>query len=125
MNLTINKYKESNLLIAEGIVEENSLRQILEEVEKIPSNEAKQVLLDCTGIKKLIHNRIGFSEFINHLLYIKSKKSSITLFGCDKQVIKLLKLLKLENAFHFSPTLDEAYLHLNRAFRSTAAAEAA
>ena len=116
MNLTIDKYNGLNLLIAEGTVEEESLHKIAEELDKLPSHAVKYVLVDCTGLKKLIHNRIGFSAFINHLLLIKSKQARITLFGCDHQVQKLMRLLKLDTTFHFSQNLDEAYLNLNKLF---------
>lgn len=124
MNLTINNYNGLNLLIAEGSVEEAGLKMIAEELNQIPSTAEKHVILDCSGIKKLIQNGTGFSGFINHLLYIKSKQASITLFGCDNQTKKLLKLLKLESTFQFAPTLDEAYLNLNRTFNSIPATAA-
>lgn len=122
MNLTINNYNGLNLLIAEGSVEEAGLKMIAKELEKLPSTAEKHVILDCSGIKRLIQNGTGFSGFINHLLYIKSKQACITLFGCDNQTQKLLKLLKLESSFQFAPSLDEAYLKLNRIFSIPATA---
>ncbi|PRY14332.1 STAS domain-containing protein [Pontibacter ummariensis] len=114
MNLTINNSSGLTLLVAEGTIDEASLNEISREVEKLSTTSEKHMLLDCSCSNALIYSRIGFSGFVNRLLYLKSKQANITLFGCDDQIKKLFRLLKLEQLFNFSPTLDEAYLSLHQ-----------
>ncbi|MFT2009805.1 STAS domain-containing protein [Pontibacter sp. 13R65] len=114
MNLIIDNYKGLILMIVEGTIEEAGLKQITNELQKMPSNEDKYLLLDCTGIRKSILKNIGVSGFVSYLLLLRKFNTQLTLIGCSQQMYTLLKLLKLENIFTFSPTMEEAHLNLTK-----------
>ncbi|MET3542086.1 anti-anti-sigma regulatory factor [Pontibacter aydingkolensis] len=65
-----------------------------------------------------MYSSIGLSGIVNLLLELKSANISIVLYRCDNLVTRLLKLLKLENLFYFSSTLDDAYLLLNKTYKT-------
>ena len=121
MNLKIHNYDGLSILIAEGSVEEAGLREMAEALDRLPLAAEKFVLLDCADLTKLIHSSIGFSGFISHLLYYRSKPARVVLLGCDQQAQKLLRVLRLENAFSYAPTLDEAYLRLRKGLQPVGA----
>ncbi len=121
MNLTITHQQGANLLLAEGTILEADFQLLADEIEKLPFTEDKYVLVDCASIRHLIKNNYGFSGYINNLLHLHAKKTSIILFGNNPQVLRLTKLLRLDHILYFAPTLDEAYTLLNKALIGRAA----
>lgn len=117
MNLRIDNKHGLHLLQVEGTVKESSLHEIAIELARLPVTEEKYVLLDCGNLRKLIFSSVGFSGFVSHLLHFRSMRATITLIGCDSTAHRLLKLLKVAHMFYFAPTMDDAYLHLQQAFR--------
>jgi anti-anti-sigma regulatory factor len=114
MNLTIKNAQGVALLLAEGSIREQDLKRLSDEIKKLPAAHEKYILLDCMDLKKVIHSSIGFSGLVNQLLDYRAQHAKIILFGYDKQTYRLLQLLKMDNLFHFSQSLDEAYLILNQ-----------
>jgi anti-anti-sigma regulatory factor len=114
MNLTINNKQGMTLLLAEGSIVEEDLKHISDEIGKLPATQEKYIMLDCIDLKKVIYSSMGFSGLINQLLEYRSRNTKIILFGYDALTYRLLKMLKMENMFHYSQTLDEAYLILNQ-----------
>lgn len=120
MNLTINKYDTLTVLLAEGTIEDKDLERLANELQNLPADAEKFILLDCTDLKKLIYNSIGFSGLVSCLLRFRSHHAKIILYGYDNMTHRLIQLLQLDQVFLFTQTLDEAYLQLNQTVRQAA-----
>jgi hypothetical protein len=123
MNLTINNKNGMTILLAEGSIAEKDLKRITKEIQKLPATQEKYIMLDCVDLKKVIYSGIGFSGLISQLLEYRSKNAKIILFGYDALTYRLLQMLKMENMFHYSQTLDEAYLILNQTYKEVSSSD--
>jgi hypothetical protein len=123
MNLTINNKNGMAILLAEGSIAEKDLKNISKEINKLPATQEKYIMLDCVDLKKVIYSSIGFSGLISQLLEYRSKNAKIILFGYDAHTYSLLRMLKMENMFHYSQSLDEAYLILNQTYKEESSSD--
>ncbi|WP_018478226.1 STAS domain-containing protein [Pontibacter roseus] len=114
MDITIQTYNGLTVVVAQGLLSESTFSEVNEKVRNAPTENTKQVWLDCTHLHRVQLTQTCFSSFISELLQLRRQGIEVVLFGVSGHTQHLLRLLHLEKMFRQVPTLEDAYLLINQ-----------
>lgn len=121
MDITIQSYTGLTVIIAQGLLNERTFSEVEEAIKRAPTENRKQVWLEGTHIHRIQLTRTCLCTFIDRLLMLRKQGIPIVLFGASGSTQRMLKLLQLDKLFRQVPTLEDAYLLINKQSESTEA----
>ncbi|MHC2991726.1 hypothetical protein OB13_09060 [Pontibacter sp. HJ8] len=122
MEITVQSYTGLTVVVAQGLLNESTFSEIDEAIKRAPQDTRKQVWLEGTHIQHIQLTQTCLCTFIDKLLMLRKQGIPVVLFGARESTQRMLKLLQLDKLFRQVPTLEDAYLLLNKQPESTEAA---
>jgi anti-anti-sigma regulatory factor len=121
MDITVQSYTGLTVVVAQGLLNERTFLEIEEALKRAPTENRKQVWLEGTHIHRVPLTQTCLCTFIDKLLMLRKQGIPIVLFGASGSTRRMLTLLQLDKLFRQVPTLEDAYLLINKQPESTEA----
>ncbi|PKV75787.1 STAS domain-containing protein [Pontibacter ramchanderi] len=103
-------HQNRHIFFVKGLVKQQALDRILQEIREAPTGSAKELWIDCSHVDRLHLTNSSICSFVSELLKIRKQDVKVVLCDMNATTERLFRLLRLDSLFEKANSFEEARL---------------